>query len=405
MSVGATFSQAVRKINDASARAVPHVLPERHFFTQYLFPFISQFFDVTEPKLGPGQQKFKDPGTIRSIVTNHIQPKLYSFGTMPTAFESSGTAAQATADTDATVALTAVTGLRKYDLLRCRRTGAVIQFRSVSTLTVTYRPYAGGIVGGGLDAIVAGDKFDFCGNSYPDGATLQTGNTTEPVERSNYLQAHVTETDLGWFAAKRKLFPDQANGNDSDELANFIRHNEGRERAFLFGVGGLITIASELIHAMNGLETISTLQYDAGGSITMDEWRTTIAPLVFSGGGGGMRKGLAGNTVLSAFDSLLEQKVVLNTPRDKYSIRLKELDAPAGTVELMGSQPMNEREGEILFYNPDTLTRLHLEGFDTVLFENMEPGNVLKTTNALITLETVLSDNPDDIYQVTNVLA
>jgi hypothetical protein len=405
MSIAATFSQAVRKINDASARATPHVLPERHMFTQYLFPFISQFFDVTDPKLGPGQQKFKTPGSIKSVPTHQIQPKIYDFGTMATNFATTGTAVQATADTNATIAMAAVTGLRPYDLLRNRRSGAVIQVRSVSSLTVTYRGAFGGTVGGGLDAINAGDTYDFVGNAYPDGATLQNGNTTEPVERSNYLQPHVTETDMGWFAEKRKLFPDSMNGNDTDELANAIRHNEGRERALLFGVGGLVTIAGELIHAMNGLETISTLEYDAGGTITMDEWRTTIAPLVFVGGGGGMRKGLAGNTVLSAFDSLLDGKVVFNSPRDKYSIRMKELEAPAGTVELMGCQPMQEREGQILFYDPDLITRLYLEGFDTVLFEGMAPNNVLKTTNALITVETILVHNPDSVYNVTNILA
>lgn len=404
MSIAATFSQAVRKINDASARAVPHVLPERHIFSQYLFPFISDLIDVTEPKLGPGQQKFKTPGKIKRLPSYHIQPKQYAFGTMPTNFESSGTAAQATADTNSTIALTVATGLRPYDFLRNRRTGAQIQVRSVSGTTVTYRGFAGGTVGGGLDAINAGDKFDFVGNAYPDGATTQNGNTTEPVEYSNYMQPHVTETDLGWFAAKRKLYPDQMNGNDTDELTNAIRHNEGRERAHLFGQGGMVTIAGELIHAMNGLDNMSALEYDAGGTITMDEWRTTIAPLVFTGGGGGMRKGVAGNTVLSAFDALLDGKVVFNAPRDQYSIRLKELDAPAGTVKLMGSQPMNEREGQILFYDPDILTSLYLEGFDTVMFQDMAPNNVLKTQNALITVETLLCPNPDTIYSVTNIL-
>ena len=404
MAIASTFAQAVRKINDASARAVPHVLPERHLFTQHLFPFISQFFDISGPDLGPGQQKFKTPGSIASKMTNHIQPKLYDFGTMPTSFTTAGAAVQATADTNATIALAAVTGLRSYDLLKNRRTGAVIQVRSVSGTTVTYRGAFGGSAGGGLDAINNLDKYDFVGNSYPDGATLQNGNTVEPVERSNYLQIHVTETDLGWFAAKRKLFPDEGNGNSTDELANAIRHNEGRERAFLFGRGGTITIASELIHAMNGLEEISSLEYDAGGTITMDEWRLTIAPLVFSGGGGVIKKGLCGNTVMSVFDALLEGKVMFNSPRGEYDMHLTEIGAPAGKVKLMGSQPMQEREGEIIFYDPDLMTRFYLEGFDTVLFEDMAPNNVLKTSNALITAETVLVHNPDSIYKVTNIL-
>src|SRR5689334_21254697 len=112
MSIG-SFANAVRLINDASARAKPHVLPERHIFTQHLFPFISQFFDVNDPKLGPGQQKFKQPGTIKRMVTHHIQPKAYDFGTMSTQFTTNGTAVAVAADTDATIVMVAVQGLKK----------------------------------------------------------------------------------------------------------------------------------------------------------------------------------------------------------------------------------------------------------------------------------------------------
>jgi hypothetical protein len=51
------------------------------------------------------------------------------------------------------------------------------------------------------------------------------------------------------------------------------------------------------------------------------------------------------------------------------------------------------------------MTRLYLDGFDTVLFEDMAANNVLKTTNALITVETLLVHNPDSIYKVSNILA
>lgn len=405
MSSIGSFTNAVRLINDAAARAVPHVLPERHVFTQYLFPFISTFFDVSDPKLGPGQQKFKTPGSVASRSTYQIQPKIYDFGTMVTNFTTNGSAVQAVADTDSTIVLTVTTGIRKYDLLRNRRTGAVIQARSVSGFTVTYRGFTGGSVGGGLDAINAGDKYDFVGNAYPDGATLQAGNKGEPTERSNYIQFHVDETDIGWLAQKRKLYPDEMNSHQTDELTNAIRHNEGRERAFLFGAGDLVTIAGELIHAMKGLDAWSDVEYDAGGSITMDEWRTVISPIVFQAGGGGRKKGLAGNTVLSAFDALLDGKTVFQKPTDEYSIRLKTVEAASGIVDLMGSQPMHEREGEVFFYDPDLMTRLYLDGFDTVMLDGLAPNNVLKMTNGLFTCETLLVHNPESIVKVTNILA
>lgn len=405
MTIG-TFTQAVRLVNDVSSRAVPHVLPDRHLFSGYLFPFITDFFDVSDPKLGPGQQKFKMPGKIKSMITHQIQPKLYDFGSMPTQFETNGAQATITADTDFTIVMVAVTGLRKYAMLRNRRTGAQIQVRSVSSLTVTARPWAGGLASDGVDAILAGDKYDFVGYAYPDGATLITGNTTEPTERSNYLQFHVTETDIGILAERRKAFPDSSNGGNMDEMLNAMQHNEGRERAFLFGEGKLGTLASETIHTMKGLDAWSDIEWDFGGSLTMDEWRMVGAPKVYQAGGGGVKKAVAGNTVLSVLDNILDGKVMVTDPgRSEYKIRLKTVGAAAGDVTFMGSQPMNEREGEFFAYDVDLMTRLHMEGLDMTLMTDLAPNNVLKTTNAYLTCETLLVHNPDSIFKGTNILA
>jgi hypothetical protein len=406
MSTG-TFSQAVRLANDAqSSRSVPHILQDRHIFTGHLFPFITDFFDVSEPNLGPGQQKFKMPGKIRSMVTHQLQPKLFGFGTMPTQFETSGAQPTIAADTDFTIAMVAVTGLRKYGMLRNRRTGAQIQVRSVSSLTVTARPWAGGTNGDGLDAILAGDKYDFVGYAYPDGATLITGNTAEPVERSNYLQFHVTETDIGMLAERRKLYPDLSNSHGTDELINAIQHNEGRERAFLFGEGKLGTLAGETLHTMKGLDAWSDVEWDFGGSLTMDEWRMVGAPKVFQSGGGGRKKAVAGNTVLSVWDNLLDGKVMVTNPGlTELNVRLKSVGAAAGIVDFMGSQPMNEREGEFFAYDPDLMTRLHMEGLDMTLMTDLAPNNVLKKTSGYFTCETLLVDDPDNIFKGTNVLA
>jgi hypothetical protein len=401
-----TFSQAVRLVNDVSSRAVPHILPDRHVFTGHRFPFITDFFDVSDPKLGPGQQKFSMPGKIKSIITHQIQPKLYDFGSMPTNFETAGAQAVIVADTDATISMVAATGLRKYAMLRNKRTGAQIQVRSVAGNVVTFRPWAGGAASDGVDAINAGDKYDFVGYAYPDGATLINGNTAEPVERSNYLQFHVTETDIGILAERRKAFPDSSNGNNMDEMINAIQHNEGRERAYLFGEGKLGTLGGETIHTMKGLDAWSNIEWDFGGSLTMDEWRMVGAPKVFQSGGGGRKKAVAGNTVLSVFDNLLDGKVMITNPGlTELNVRLKSVGAAVGIVDFMGSQPMDEREGEFFAYEPELMTRLYMEGLDMTLMTDLAPNNVLKKTNAYLTCETFLVHDPDSIFKGTNVLA
>ena len=201
-----SYSQAVRLVEASAARAVPHVLEERNIFTKHLFPTISSFFDVSSVKLAPGQVRIKSPGSIESRVTNHMSPKAYGFGTLPTSFEIATGYNALTADTDGTVVLTVSShGLKKYALLNNRVTKSTVQVRSVSGATITIRGAGGGSAGDGLDAAAAGQMLDFVGYALPDGATLVDGNKHEPSEWSNYIQFHVTETDIGILAEKRKF--------------------------------------------------------------------------------------------------------------------------------------------------------------------------------------------------------
>lgn len=403
-----TFANAVQLASSSTSRAVPHVLEDRQIFTQHLFPFISTFFNADEPALGKGQPKFKMPGQIASRRTWTLQPKLHDFGTLRTQFQANGAVSALTADTNTNVTLVSTTGLRKYAVLKNRATGAAVQVQSVTSSTVVVvRAFAGGASAAGTDAIGANDKFDFVGYAYPDGAQTQTGNRTDPTERSNYLQLHLTETDIGIMAERFRLFPDNSNNHENNLLLNAIQHNEGRERAWLFGTDrdASGTINSETITAMNGLEEVAAADYDVGGSLTMDEYRMALAPEIFAAGGGGRKKGLAGNTVLSVFDNLLDNKITFNQPTDEYAIRLKRIEAAAGIVDLMGSQPMHEREGSAIFYDPDLITRFYLEGLDMALLKDVGPSDYLRKRDCWATCETGLFHNPEAILLATGILA
>lgn len=406
MAIG-SFTQAVQLATSSQARAVPHVLSDRHIFTQHLFPFISKFFSVDEPSLGPGQQKFKMPGQIKSQRTWVMQPKLYDFGSLPTQFTANGAVAALTLDTNANLTLTATTGLRKYAKLKNRATGAVVQVQSVTSSTVVVvKAFAGGAAGNGIDAIADASKFDFIGYAYPDGAQTQIGNRATPQERSNYLELDITETDIGIMAERFKLFPDSTNGHENNLLINAMQHNEGRERRMLFGEvrDDSATITGETITAMKGLEAWSDVEYDAGGTLTMDEYRMTVAPVIWQAGGGSKKYALAGNTVMSVFDNLLDGRVVYDKNPDKLGVRTKFVEAAAGMLEIMGSQPMHEREGMMMCFDPELMTRFYLEGLDMALMKEVGPSDYMRKRDAWVTCETLLVHNPDSIAIVTNIL-
>lgn len=405
-----TITQAAQLATSSTSRIKPHVLADRFAFSGDLFPFCA-FIEPTNPKsMGPNQQPMAIPGSgkVKSMITRDINPKLYDYGTVSTQYSSGAAVAALTADTNANVTLATTKGLRKYSLIKNRRTGAVVQVQSVTSTTVAVvRGFAGGTGGTGLDAIEATDKFDFLNNAYPDGAQSQTGLRHDPDLRSNYLHLHVNETDLGMVGERLALFPDGSNGHEMNLMLNARQHNEGRERNFLFGElrDTSTTINSETITAMKGLDAWSDVEYDAEGTLTMDEYRIALAPVVFQAGGGGRKKALAGNTFLSVLDNLLDGKVHYDTPPEAIKVRLKTIEAAAGIVDFMSSQPMHEREGSAIFYDPDLMTRPVLEGLDMTFFQDVGPNDYLKKRDMWVTVESLLVHNPDSIVIVNNVLA
>lgn len=404
-----SIEQAAQLALASPTRIKPHVLPNRNIFSGDAFPFTA-LIQATETKMGPGQQPFRVPGSrvIGTQMTKAIQPKIQAYGTAPSSYECGADLAALTADTNANLTLVTTKALRKYSTIRNRRTGATVQVQSVtSTTVVVVRAFGGGSGGSGLEAHTSTDKYDYTGDIYPDGAQNQTGLRHDPEEYSNYLGLHVTETDRGLMGERLALYPDGTNNHATNLMINARRHNEGRERRFMFGDerGYSSSINGEYITAAKGLENMSSVEYDCEGVLTMDEMRMSVMPIIFSSGGGGRKMGLAGNTFLSVLDSLLDGKVVYTNPPEALNVRLKNFSSALGTVEFMGSQPMHEREGTAMFYDPDQLTRFVLEGLDMTFFQDVGPSDKLLTRDMYITCETILSPNPAHIAVITGALA
>ncbi len=404
-----TIEQAAQLLLSNPSRIKPHVLEDRFIFSGHLFPF-SALVTPTDKTKGPGQQPMRIPGTraIESRITKALQPKVMAFGTAPTSYDCGSDLAALTADTNANLTLAKTAGLRKYSVIKNRRSSAAVQVQSVTSSTVVVvRAFAGGTGGTGLDAHVNGDKYDFLGNFYPDGGQTQTGLRHSPDENSNYLALRVTETDLGMVGQRIALYPDGSNGYETNLMLNARQHNEGSERNYLFGEerGYGSSINSEYITASKGLEAMANAEYDAEGVLTMDEWRMAIAPYLFQGGGGGRLMGLTGNTFSAVMDNILDGKVQYTNPPEAIKVRLKTIEAPAGIVDFALSQPMHEREGQAIFYDPDLIIRFVVEGLDMTLFEDVGPSDKLLKRDMYVSCDTLLSPNPQHIGIVVNVLA
>lgn len=403
-----SLEQAAQLLLSNTGRIVPHYLKDRNIFSGDLCPFTA-LIDPTEPKMGPGQQPMRIPGSrkIQTRITRDYSPRVQAFGKAPTTFECGSDLAALTADTNANLTLASTKGLRKYSTIRNRRTGAVVQVQSVtSTTVVVVRGFAGGTGGLGLDAHQATDRYDSLGDKRPDGSQTITGLRHDPTTYENYLSIMVKETDLGWVGEKMSLRPDETNGHETNLMINARQHQEERERNFLFGElrSGSTSINGEYITASKGLDAMSDIEYDAGGVLTMDELRFAAGPEIFSAGGGGRKMGLAGNTFLSVLDTIMDGKIVYDKAQEAHTVSLRKIGIAAGQLEFMASQPMHEREGTAIFYDPDLLIRFVVEGFDMAFFQNKGPSDYLFSRDLYMTVETILSPNPQHIAVVTGVL-
>jgi hypothetical protein len=405
-----TFAAAPRLAGSASSLWVPSVLKNRHIFTRDQFRFINMFGspDVQGDDQGMSNTTVKSAGggLIRSEVDYSMNPKSYDFTKLPTNFTATTTVAAGTAGSTSALVLDQVKGLKKYDLLKNRATKAVLVVNSVSSLTATCYPVSGGLAGDGVDGWTAGDVFDKNGSAYPDGATVGNGFRQDAASNSNWMQFHVNEISKGILADKLKLFPMQDNAFESDRMTAQINHNQARELACLFGVApaaGSITAGGDQIYLMNGLEGLSTLSLDVGGTVTWDELKLVIMPYIQQAGGGDVHM-MHGNTIASSIYGFTEEKLVTSMDEKVFGVETNALKTPMGKMVLHPSQPFQQQEGRAVCFKPENIVRRFLPNLDTVYMKGLANNSVLQDTEAYLTCETLLPQNVDSIIWLTNWL-
>lgn len=407
----ATFASGTRLANTATSLWVPSVSKNRHIFTRDQFAFINLFGspDIQGDDQGTGNNSLKSAGggLIRSEVDYSMNPKAYDHNKLATNFTTTSAVAAGTVGATSALVLSSVNGLKKYDLLKNRTTKAVLVVSSISTLTATCYPVSGGDAGDGIDAWSLGDVYDKVGSAYPDGATVNNGWTQTPALNQNWMQFHVNEVSKGILADKLKLYPMQDNAFEVDRMSAQINHNQARELAMLFGVApsaGSITVGGDQIYLQNGLEGLSTLSLDVGGTVTWDMLKTVIMPYIQQAGGGDVHF-MGGNTPMSSIYGFTEEKLVTQMDTKTFGVETQSIRTPMGKMILHGSQPFQQQEGRAVCFKPQNLTRRFLPNLDTVYMKGLANNNVFQDTEAWLTCETLLPQNPDSIVWLINWLA
>ncbi len=409
MTISNTVQGAVALNDDQSGLWVRDQEPFANIISKDKFGFITLFGQddlAVEQVFGDVKLKTVKP-LITSQASKSMKPEIETYLTLPTTFTQNGTTTAGTAGSTSNYTLVSTAGLKKYDLLLNQVTGAVIQVDSITSSTVIAAyPHAAGVTGDGSDAAAAGQKWNLTGSAYPDGATFGEGFNITPSNAYNYMQFMVDEYGEGMIRKELALYPKGDSTLDIIKMDTRINHNRKRELAYLFGerAANTDTNANITIYSMHGLTGFSSAQIDAGGSLTWDEWTLGIHTAVAANGGGNYHS-MVGNTPLAVLSGLA-QAMIKTTPEDKvYGNKVERIRAPLGDVVLHGTEPMDEREGEMLMFKPELLKRRFLTNLNSIHLETVQAQNVAKHVSAFATAETLIPRNVDHITTVINVNA
>jgi len=410
MAITNTHSNAVKLAQDNSGLWVPEYEPFANIIDQERFPFLTLLGgeDIDPSGQFGATKKRTVPALIQSEKSSSMEPKIVTHLPIPVKFTVNGAATSLSSGSTKAVTLDATGGLKKYALLRARATGSVVIVDAItSTTVVSVYPFTGGTSGDGSDNIADNETFDLIGYAYPDGASYGDGISTTPATASNYMQFHVNEYGQGILAKEQKRYPGESNTLEIERLEALIQHNRGRENAMVFGKKSENTSVTGYgtVYSQDGLINLSTRTIDAGGSITYDEWESSVMPSVVENGGAGNLHALTGYKPLAVFNNIARDYIQTDRKDTVFGNKVKRLETGVGDLVLHGAQYMDSRDGQMIIFNPSLLKRKYLGNLNTVHMEHVEAQNALKEVHAYLTAETLIPRNEDAIVTVTGVLA
>jgi hypothetical protein len=409
MTISNTVEQALAAAGFNSANWVPEHEPYAHILTQTRFAMIALFGNEDiDPEAKFDKTKIKKvPALIKSTPSSSMNPKIDQYTTLPTTFTVNGAVTGLAAGADKTVTLVSTAGIKAYDVHRDKATGSEVIVISVTNTTqYVVRPFTGGVSGDGSDNIANGATLEFVNNAYQDGATFGDGFRSTPAQNSNYMQISIEEYGIGFVEEELKKYPGESNQFMTRRQLARIRHNHGREMRMLFGssVANTTAVSGATIYGAAGLLGLSTREINAGGSITMDEWNSDIMPLIAQYGSGDYHAMLGSKA--GAVWTNLAAELIQTTRQDRvYGNKVKRIETAVENLVLHPTEPMNRRDGEMLFFQPGMLERKYFPKFNSVHLTAVGARNVAKNVNAYMTVETLIPRNQDVICLVKGVLA
>lgn len=353
-------------------------------------------------------------GLIKSKAFQTLTPELLDNEVAPRVFKQTADTASTAQGASVAVALNSTAGIipnmRLYKVNQ-RVTALVTAVDSTTQVTVTLiaTPGAASVV------LTADDtaQWERGGTANIGGPTVGDGANREPITRTNYLQFHLQPMAQDFLNALLKHYV-QSGGSKvnsfKDELEAVIREfNMGRDSDAIGGVQASTGSGSSRRYFSNGLENQAGTVFEnqgAQGSLSWDDLTQLAMPTACRAGTGNVLYALCGWRAMNVFSSFVQRQMRITDERDAYRVTTREIEINGKILRFLPCDFMDSeaREGQMISFVPDLLTRCYLEGLDVSFLPKLEVGNVLVERAAWAVCECLMASNPDAITIWTNIL-
>jgi len=283
-----------------------------------------------------------------------------------------------------------------------KRTGEIFTVSSVSTndLTVTR-----GSLGTTAAALVDNDEIIILDIANEEGAAVPTARSTLKDLAYNYTEIIRTPISMTRTTMNTAMLGEERDW-DYQKKTQGIRHAEKIEHKFLYGGRSLSRTGTETKRTMGGLvNTITTNVYNAGGTLTENNFNVNVVEPAFKRGrGSAYRVLLASPRLNSVICNWGNNKVQTNVGGNKLGMVINQYISPHGIIYLIPHHLISGTVGLAgILIDPEKITYRFLQNSDTMLKNDVVKSGVDGQTDEYLSEVTIQAKNESLHALVKNV--
>lgn len=285
-----------------------------------------------------------------------------------------------------------------------KRTGEIFSLgtSAVSSNTLTVTRAALGTTGA---ALVDNDEIIILDLASEEGAAVPTARSTLKALQYNYCEIIRTPIKMTKTTMNTAMLGEERDW-DYQKKTQGIKHSIKLEHKFIYGGRSLTQAGTETKRTVGGLvNTITTNVYNAGGTLTENNFNINVVEPAFKNGrGSAYRILLASPRLNSVICNWGNNKVQLGVGDNKLGLAINKYVSPHGEIFLIPHHLLSGTQGVGgLLIDPEKINYRYLQNRDTQLLQDVDKSGVDAVTDEYLSEVSVQVKNESCHAIVKNV--